>query len=104
MCFHLFNFHCRTNPYTFKNFEVSALSITFNGMTFPSPTRFEPKWTGDEADYTREYLSLFSNLLKIDKGSLIKPGMYKDGGYCFYLFDFGSNVNPYDRDHLVPKR
>ena len=83
---------------------MTALSITCNGQTFPSPQRFEPKWTGDETDFTREYFSIFSNLLKFDKGSLITPKMYQTGGYCFFLFSFGSNVNPYDRDHLVPKR
>ena len=58
----------------------------------------------DDTDFTREYFSLFSNLLKYDKGCLITPKMFQDGGYTLYLFDFGSNVNPNDRDHLVPKR
>lgn len=93
-----------TSPFKFENFSLTSLKMSIDNEVYPSPFPFRPNYTSTTApDFTREYLALYQNEIKINSGSIIDLEMFKNGGYCMYAFDFGNEIT-LARDHTTPKR
>ena len=92
------------SPYDFGNFSLTSLKMSLDGETFPSPKPFQPDYRSTTApNHMREYLALFDNQIKVDSGSFITYDMFKNNGFCLYVFHFGIETTQMG-DHVVPKR
>ena len=89
-----------TSPFTFPNFSLTSLKLTFGSHTFPSPP-FAPLYVGTNPDHTREYLALMYNTFKSDVGSMITYDNFKNY-YALYVMDLG-HFSISSTDHVLPK-
>ena len=93
-----------TSPFNFGNYSLTSLKMSLDGETFPSPKPFQPEYRSTtNPNHMREYLALFDNQIKVDSGSFITYDMFKNNGFCFYVFHFGIETSQ-SGDHVVPKR
>ena len=93
-----------SSPFTFANFSLTSLKLSLDADVFPSPFPFQPNFTSvTQPDFTREYLSLYDDEIKVDCGKFITMDMYKSHGYTMYVVNFGNEITQ-ARDHITPKR
>ena len=65
---------------------------------------FQPDYDSTTApNWTREYLALQDNQIKIDSGNFISYEAFKNSGYTIYIFHFGRETS-IANDHISPKR
>lgn len=94
MCSNIgYNGDFKKNPFKFQNYGVTHLFLTENGIQIPT-SAFTPSYSKDW--YTRNYLSLFTDLSKHDTNITYEE--YKDS-LCFYIFDLTQDYSA-AADHL----
>ena len=92
-----------SSPFLFKNHSVTGLKLSVDGEQFPNPDGFKPNYTSTTSpDWTKEYLALNDNLIKIDSGTFITQEMFPET-HCLYTIRFGAETTP-ARDHVIPKK
>ena len=92
------------SPFSFNHYSLTSLKISIDGNVYPSPMPFQPDYTSTTApNWTREYLALQDNQIKIDGGNYITYEAFKNSGYAIYIFHFGRETS-IANDHVSPKR
>ena len=91
-----------TSPFEFKHHSLTSLKISIDSEVFPSPSPFQPDYISTSApNWTREYLALQDNQIKVDAGNAISYDMFAKG-FAIYVFHFGETSLA--NDHTSPKR
>ena len=91
-----------TSPFQFDHHSLTSLKISIDSEVYPSPIPFQPDFVSTTApDWTREYLALQDNQVKVDRGNAISYKMFAEG-YAIYVFHFGETSLA--NDHVSPKR
>ena len=91
-----------TSPFEFKHHSLTSLKISIDSEVYPSPSPFQPDYVSTTApDWTREYLALQDNQIKVDAGNTISYNMFANG-FAIYVFHFGETSLA--NDHTSPKR
>lgn len=88
-----YNGDMQKNPFAFRNYSLNHLSLTENGIQIPA-TAYSPSYVKDW--YSRNYLSLFTDLGKEDTN--VSYEEYKDS-LCFYIFDLTQDYSA-SAEHL----
>lgn len=92
------------SPFQFGHFSLTSLKISIDGNIYPSPMPFQPNYDSTTApNWTREYLALQDNQIKVDGGNFISYEAFKNAGFAFYVFHFGRETS-LANDHTSPKR
>lgn len=79
------------NPFNFQHCNLTQANVVLNGKSFPS-TPHTPIFTGNNANFMREFYSLFDSLgiHHGNKGLPINRNEYPEG-FCMYSSDLTSN-------------
>ncbi|GIX82580.1 uncharacterized protein CEXT_275201 [Caerostris extrusa] len=85
-----FNGDFKKNPFNFKNYNLSYISLSENGVQIPM-TAYTPSYKNNL--YTRNYLSLFLDLAQHNTNVTLEE--YKDNT-CLYVFDLTQDFSASD--------
>jgi hypothetical protein len=86
-----YNGDYQRNPFNFEHINLTSLSVYVNGKPYPL-NPFKPVYTGNNANWLREYNSLFdaTGIKNSNQGLNIHKDEYPHG-YCIYSFDLTPN-------------
>jgi hypothetical protein len=89
------------NPFNFQNYTVTQTAVYVNGISHPT-IPFTPQYTGDRANWIREYSSLFDGM-GIYHGNRGLDITYEDypNGYCLYCLDLTPTLSAGDSSHAT---
>jgi hypothetical protein len=92
------------NPFNFVNLQLQRAAVFIHGVSFPA-VPFTPTYANENADYGREYDSLFSALgiNHGNRGIEITRDDYPNG-YCIYGFDLTPNASAADTSVMSLKK
>ena len=91
------------SPFQFDHHSLTSLKISVDSDVYPSPTPFQPDFVSTTApNWTREYLALQDNQIKVDAGNGISYDMFANH-FAIYVIHFG-RLSSLANDHTSPKR
>ncbi|GBM89497.1 hypothetical protein AVEN_32551-1 [Araneus ventricosus] len=85
-----FNGDFKKNPFNFKNYNLSYISLSENGVQIPM-SAYAPSYKNDL--FARNYLSLFTDLAQHNTNVTLEE--YKDNT-CLYVFDLTQDYSASD--------